>query len=76
MSTAWASMGGDELEGMAARAHTVEGTVVEGRLVRVVGPLDQMMFDGVFQPLLIRLPRERWRLAGGWRDLTILGPEA
>lgn len=72
MSGDWTRMRVDELEDATVRACTVGGTVVQGRLQRVVGPLDQMMFDGIFQPLLLRLPGEGWRLVDVWESLTIL----
>ncbi|WP_368096956.1 hypothetical protein [Bifidobacterium adolescentis] len=55
-----------------AHAHTVEGTCVTGRLARVAGPIDQLVFEGVLQPVLLRLHGGRWRLAGGWHDLEVL----
>lgn len=72
----WTGLDPQELEGMTAQAHTVEGTAVTGRLSRIAGPLDQLAFEGVLQPLLIRLPHEQWRLAGGWNDLTVFEPGA
>ena len=43
-----------------------------GRLARVAGPIDQLVFEGVLQPVLLRLHDGRWRLAGGWHDLEVL----
>lgn len=48
------------------------GHLRNGRLARVAGPIDQLVFEGVLQPVLLRLHGGRWRLAGGWHNLEIL----
>ena len=63
--TDWTRFEPEALEGRTAHAHTVEGTCVTGRL-------DQLVFEGVLQPVLLRLHGGRWRLAGGWHNLEIL----
>lgn len=70
--TDWTGLEPEALEGRAAHAHTVEGTCVTGRFARVAGPIDQLVFKGVLQPVLLRLHGGRWRLAGGWHDLEVL----
>ena len=70
--TDWTRFEPEALEGRMAYAHTVEGTCVTGRLARVAGPIDQLVFEGVLQPVLLRLHGGHWRLAGGWHDLEIL----
>ena len=68
----WTRFEPEALEGRTAHAHTVEGTCVTGRLARVAGPIDQLVFEGVLQPVLLRLHGGQWRLAGGWHDLEVL----
>lgn len=70
--TDWTRFEPEALEGRMAHAHTVEGTCVTGRLARVAGPIDQLVFEGVLQPVLLRLHGGRWRLAEGWHNLEIL----
>ena len=53
--TDWNRFEPEALEGRTAHAHTVEGTCVTGRLARVAGPIDQLVFEGVLQPVLLRL---------------------
>ena len=53
--TDWTRFEPEALEGRTAHAHTVEGTCVTGRLARVAGPIDQLVFVGVLQPVLLRL---------------------
>ena len=48
--TDWTRFEPEALEGRTAHAHTVEGTCVTGRLARVAGPIDQLVFEGVLQP--------------------------
>lgn len=64
-----------ELEGQRVIARfdngtVVDGTIVRGRTVAVHGSLDQLIVEGILQPLLIRLPGEHWRLASGWKSLV------
>lgn len=61
----------EALEGRMAHAHTVGGTCVTGRPARVAGPIDQLVFEGVLQPVPPRLHGGHWRLAGGWHDPEI-----
>lgn len=51
--TDWTRFEPEALEGRTAHAHTVEGTCVTGRLARVAGPIDQLVFEGVLQPVLL-----------------------
>lgn len=53
--TDWTRFEPEALEGRTAHAHTVEGTCVTGCLARVAGPIDQLVFEGVLQPVLLRL---------------------
>lgn len=52
------------------KAVTKDGTIVRGRTVAIHGALDQLTVEGILQPLLMRLPGEHWRLAGGWKSLV------
>lgn len=52
------------------------GSVVRGRTVAVQGSLDQLIVEGVLQPLLVRFPGEHWRLANGWKTLNFYKREA
>lgn len=71
----WESAGLKELDGRMVEAETNDGTIVYGRTVSIRGSLDQLIIEGIFQPLLMRLPGEHWRLASGWRTLTFHGKE-
>ena len=55
---------------------TKGGTIVRGRTVAVQGSLDQLIVEGVLQPLLIRFPGEHWRLANGWKTMNFYKREA
>ena len=66
----WESAGLKELDGRMVEAETNDGTIVYGRTVAIRGSLDQLIIEGILQPLLMRLPGERWRLANGWKTLT------
>lgn len=66
----WDSATFEDLDGRMVEAVTVESTVIRGHAVGVCGAPDRIVIAGVYQPLLMRLPGGRWRLASGWQDLT------
>lgn len=66
----WENVEPKVLDSRMVKAVTVDGTIVRGRTVAVHGSLDQLIVEGILQPLLIRLPGEHWRLAGGWKSLV------
>lgn len=66
----WADADMETLDGRTVEAVTREGIVVCGRTVAVHGSLDQLIVEGILQPLLMRLPGEHWRLASGWKSLV------
>ena len=51
----------------ATRALAAELALGRNTVVRVY---DQLIVEGILQPLLIRLPGEHWRLASGWKSLV------
>lgn len=59
-----------DLDRCMVKAVTKDGTIVRGRTVAIHGALDQLTVEGILQPLLMRLPGEHWRLAGGWKSLV------
>lgn len=61
----------EDLDGRMVEAVTVEGTVIRGHAVGVGDMPDRIVIADVHQPLLMRLPGGRWRLASGWKDLTV-----
>lgn len=61
----WENVEPKVLDSRMVKAVTVDGTIVRGRTVAVHGSLDQLIVEGILQPLLIRLPGEHWRLASG-----------
>lgn len=65
-----------ELDNRLVEAVTKGGTIVRGRTAAVQGPLDQLIVEGVLQPLPIRFPGEHWRLANGWKTLNFHKKEA
>lgn len=67
----WDSATFGDLDGRMVEAVTVEGTVIRGHAVGVCGAPDRIVIAGVYQPLLMRLPGGGWRLAFGWKDLTV-----
>lgn len=72
----WENAEPKELDSRLAEAVTKGGTIVRGRTVAVQGSLDQLIVEGVLQPLLIRFPGEHWRLANGWKTLNFYKREA
>lgn len=64
------------LDRRTVKAVTKDGTIVRGRTVAVHGSLDQLIVEGILQPLLIRFPGEHWRLANGWKTLNFYKREA
>lgn len=66
----WENVEPKVLDSRMVKAVTVDGTIVRGRTVAVHGSLDQLIVEGILQPLLMRLPGEHWRLAGGWKSLV------
>ena len=66
----WENAEPKELDNRLVEAVTKGGTIVRGRTVAVQGSLDQLIVEGVLQPLLIRFPGEHWRLANGWKTLN------
>lgn len=58
------------LDRRTVKAVTKDGTIVRGRTVAIHGSLDQLIVEGILQPLLMRLPGEHWRLASGWKSLV------
>lgn len=58
------------LDRRTVKAVTKDGTIVRGRTVAIHGALDQLIVEGILQPLLMRLPGEHWRLASGWKSLV------
>lgn len=64
------------LDRRTVKAVTKDGTIVRGRTVAVHGSLDQLIVEGILQPLLIRFPGEHWRLANGWKALNFYKREA
>lgn len=67
----WDSATFGDLDGRMVEAVTVQGTVIRGHAVGVCGTPDRIVIAGVYQPLLMRLPGGGWRLASGWKDLTV-----
>lgn len=72
----WENAEPKELDNRLVEAVTKGGTIVRGRTVAVQGSLDQLIVEGVLQPLLIRFPGEHWRLANGWKTLNFYKREA
>lgn len=72
----WENAEPKELDNRLVEAVTKGGTIVRGRTVAVQGSLDQLIIEGVLQPLLIRFPGEHWRLANGWKTLNFYKREA
>lgn len=72
----WENAEPKELDNRLVEAVTKGGTIVRGRTVAVQGSLDQLIVEGVLQPLLIRFPGEHWRLANGWTTLNFYKREA
>lgn len=66
----WENVEPKVLDSRMVKAVTVDGTIVRGRTVAVHGSLDQLIVEGILQPLLMRLPGEHWRLASGWKSLV------
>ena len=66
----WENVEPKVLDSRMVKAVTVDGTIVRGRTVAVHGSLDQLIVEGILQPLLMRLPGEHWRLASGWNSLV------
>lgn len=66
----WENVEPKVLDSRMVKAVTVDGTIVRGRTVAVHGSLDQLIVEGIRQPLLMRLPGEHWRLASGWKSLV------
>lgn len=66
----WENVEPKVLDSRMVKAVTVDGTIVRGRTVAVHGSLDQLIVEGILQPLLMRLPGEHWRLASGWKRLV------
>ena len=58
------------LDRRTVKAVTKDGTIVRGRTVAIHGSIDQLIVEGILQPLLMRLPGEHWRLASGWKSLV------
>lgn len=58
------------LDRHTVKAVTKDGTIVRGRTVAIHGSIDQLIVEGILQPLLMRLPGEHWRLASGWKSLV------
>ena len=58
------------LDRRTVKAVTKDGTIVRGWTVAIHGSLDQLIVEGILQPLLMRLPGEHWRLASGWKSLV------
>lgn len=69
----WENADLKELDRRMVKAVTKNGTIVRGRTVALHGSLDQLIVEDILQPLLIRLPGEHWRLAGGWKSLVFYG---
>ena len=67
----WENVEPKVLDSRMVKAVTVDGTIVRGRTVAVHGSLDQLIVEGILQPLLMRLPGEHWRLASGWKSLVL-----
>lgn len=66
----WENADLKELDRRMVKAVTKDGTIVQGWTVALHGSLDQFIVEGILQPLLMRLPGEHWRLAGGWESLV------
>ena len=66
----WENADLKDLDRRTVKAVTKDGTIVRGRTVAVHGSLDQLIVEGILQPLLMRLPGEHWRLASGWKSLV------
>lgn len=66
----WENAEPKDLDSRTVKAVTVDGTIVRGRTVAVHGSLDQLIVEGILQPLLMRLQGEHWRLASGWKSLV------
>lgn len=66
----WENAEPKDLNSRTVKAVTKDGTIVRGRTVAIHGSLDQLIIEGVLQPLLMRLPGEHWRLASGWKSLV------
>lgn len=66
----WENADPKELDRRMVKAATKDGTIVRGRTVAIHGSLDQLIVEGILQPLLMRLPGEHWRLASGWKNLV------
>lgn len=66
----WENAEPKELDNRLVEAVIKGGTIVRGRTVAVQGSLDQLIIEGILQPLLMRLPGEHWRLASGWKSLV------
>ncbi len=58
----WENIEPKVLDSRMVKAVTVDGTIVRGRTVAVHGSLDQLIVEGILQPLLMRLPGEHWGL--------------
>lgn len=52
----WENVEPKVLDSRMVKAVTVDGTIVRGRTVAVHGSLDQLIVEGILQPLLMRLP--------------------
>lgn len=66
----WENADLKELDRRMVKAVTKDGTIVRGRTVAIHGALDQLIVEGILQPLLMRLQGEHWRLASGWESLV------
>lgn len=66
----WKNAEPKDLDSRTVKAVTKDGTIVRGRTVAVHGSIDQLIIEGILQPLLMRLPGEHWRLASGWKSLV------
>lgn len=71
----WADADMETLDGWTVEAVTREGTLVRGRTIGFHGSLDQIIIEGVYRSLLMRLPGERWRLAPSWKTVTFFVKE-
>ena len=66
----WENAEPKDLDSRTVKAVTKDGTIVRGRTVAIHGSIDQLIIEGILQPLLMRLPGEHWRLASGWKSLV------
>lgn len=71
----WADADMETLDGRTVEAVTREGTAVRGRTVGTHGALDQIIIEGVYRTLLMRLSGEPWRLAPSWKTVTFFVKE-